>query len=1242
MLLLLLPLFFLLAALCAGAECPRAVSVLTEQLRLHRSSGASPAATDGFLSLRILCQAQRGGFWLTVNGERTVRVPFDLPLLGFVQLLERAVLQQADDSLPGRAAFEGDHFGQLEGQHHANSWRIASGALFVARSNASAPSHGVCGDGSTPVVTELRLLRPMDIVIEVSGAAETVATSSLSALPASAQFLGADPATLQGWSAGDFTDLVRASLSSEALADYLGRAALLMNQTWFAEDAEALATLAWVGTRVPLATSSPPTPGDVATWASQDSVASDAYDPAVQQALLQLVRVQPEKEQQRRRSVHRAAALSMAIASSSVSGAYDAVRASTRFLLRCPPCGAGGCTGGIALQFTEDRQLQDALHTEDDDGRLLFSPKRRWVGSTVMLAAASTASSIERAIRAIGMPLLRPKLDGLYNASGNASSLTALAERLFAGPTNASDAETFATVSQEALSAGRASVQDVLAWLSQGSSGSSGSSAAAALTRAWLQPHLESSGLEPAAAVTQGDPLASDVVVRVSNSGDALCSPNNEESYVTIELLADRGPLPLRMSVLQHSGAEGSVGSASLTVSQRAGGIWGVDALAVATPLLVTVASSDRGTRPLAECGGGGTCDEVSGRCVCHQQSVTLRCLHRDEAMFKKAGACPSVTDILNCQHNLEGQYSSSSPFPVLSPPASNLRASFIVNAGVSLSSNFSAILRQTDQPLHLGAVTSLSGLLADASLPRNSQLATSRGRVLPSVGGIGDCGHVDVPAMRCPSSCGAHGRCASVALQTSVALGGDSSSNSWLASQLSSTAASATALGVWADWATQFFAGGLARGQLGYGDDAGSSTQESQSARMQFDMLFATSNTSIFSNLHRMCFCEYGFSGPRCDVRECPRSFRTDRECSGDRGSCDRATGKCSCRPGYSGSACERTNCPRDKSSGLECSGHGRCRFSDLDQIGVCECDGDAPFAGAGAGSASLTVEGWSSWPGRSALAGPQGHLSGSRLLGPVMGGAGFTGADCSLRRCPVGPQRQEEIRHWSQTCTSSSQLTANSSATADQVGSAEAARRSRVEWLLKEEVAAEVQLVSCTGLAALSDATLSWALGVPGTGEVTGAMAWSVTAAEVEATLRNVTGLGDVIVVAADASRVVQWNSSACACTTAGASFALIFADHFGDVPTLSAVVLRNGVVLSPASSITGAVSTVRGQNVGLTSALVSVSEAIRGGGSAPPRLVECSGRGTCDRSTGVCRCGANAFDHRDPLNNRGACGV
>lgn len=76
------------------------------------------------------------------------------------------------------------------------------------------------------------------------------------------------------------------------------------------------------------------------------------------------------------------------------------------------------------------------------------------------------------------------------------------------------------------------------------------------------------------------------------------------------------------------------------------------------------------------------------------------------------------------------------------------------------------------------------------------------------------------------------------------------------------------------------------------------------------------------------LCACFSGWNGLDCSKRTCPSAeswdFGTDFghqsvECA-HRGVCDSKTGTCTCQPGFEGAACQRTSCPS------ACSGRGRC----------------------------------------------------------------------------------------------------------------------------------------------------------------------------------------------------------------------------------------------------------------------------------------------------------------------------
>ncbi len=110
---------------------------------------------------------------------------------------------------------------------------------------------------------------------------------------------------------------------------------------------------------------------------------------------------------------------------------------------------------------------------------------------------------------------------------------------------------------------------------------------------------------------------------------------------------------------------------------------------------------------------------------------------------------------------------------------------------------------------------------------------------------------------------------------------------------------------------------------------------------------------------------CANGFTGADCSLRTCPKgtaffdmaeiedTAHLETTCSG-RGQCDYKTGECSCAAGYVGIACERTRCKNDCSRRGTCismrhladfeRNHESLQYSyhqwDADKLYGCECD--------------------------------------------------------------------------------------------------------------------------------------------------------------------------------------------------------------------------------------------------------------------------------------------------------------
>jgi len=138
-------------------------------------------------------------------------------------------------------------------------------------------------------------------------------------------------------------------------------------------------------------------------------------------------------------------------------------------------------------------------------------------------------------------------------------------------------------------------------------------------------------------------------------------------------------------------------------------------------------------------------------------------------------------------------------------------------------------------------------------------------------------------------------------------------------------------------------------------------------------------------------------------------------RECS-NKGVCDRKSGECDCFDGYEGSACQRTTCPND------CSGHGTCEYMRELADGKRIAAPDAPSPTLGNRIMACTTliadtdgdgdmdivrnDGTCGWIEGDAddNHGTQYSLWDEESQMGCRCDAGFSGPDCSSKKCPLG----------------------------------------------------------------------------------------------------------------------------------------------------------------------------------------------------------------------------------------------
>jgi len=336
-------------------------------------------------------------------------------------------------------------------------------------------------------------------------------------------------------------------------------------------------------------------------------------------------------------------------------------------------------------------------------------------------------------------------------------------------------------------------------------------------------------------------------------------------------------------------------------------------------------------------------------------------------------------------------------------------------------------------------------------------------------------------------------------------------------------------------------------------------------------------------------CECAEGWQyAADCSERECPRSpawfdYPTEAnkahdksgggiECGG-RGKCDRSTGECQCQAGFTGSSCALTECPGNAINhrmghAVECSGHGRClNMKQLAYIAATDL-GDA--GGFTYGEDPNNPYTW----------------DGDRMRGCACDEF-WTGADCSERTCPYGddPNTHDDVT--------------------------------------------EVQLLNCT--ATSGEFTLSFRSIVDGGSgrripATTISLPHNVTAKNMTTALEALSTIESAVVIYSNEAQKgfcvggAEWEEITNASIKEYNIVQIRFVNEIGDLPPITADV--SNLVNDPYGDFldddkegrgTGIIHVVTG---GLKMHGISSIAGSR-------EKLECSGRGVCNRNTGICDC-------------------
>ena len=145
----------------------------------------------------------------------------------------------------------------------------------------------------------------------------------------------------------------------------------------------------------------------------------------------------------------------------------------------------------------------------------------------------------------------------------------------------------------------------------------------------------------------------------------------------------------------------------------------------------------------------------------------------------------------------------------------------------------------------------------------------------------------------------------------------------------------------------------------------------------------------------------------------------------------------------------------------------------------------------------------------------------------------------------------------------------------------------------------------------------------------QITDALSYAATASDIEAALKTITWLREGITVA--------HNGGSAVCTTSGASVSITFTHQPGDLPAL--VLLSSGLTISSGSVVLNNIAS-GAQNAYGSSTITSVD--------GNRENVECNNQGTCDETTGICKCRTGFGSSNGKLNlqvgepgYRGDCG-